>query len=497
MRTSSDLAPSTRSAPPGTRKRKAATLALLAFAMLIVSLDQYIVVVALPEIGRDLGYSAQTLQSVVSAYAVASAGFLLLGGRAADLLGRRRVLVSGLVLYAGASLAGGLASAPEVLLGARAVQGLGGALVFPSTLALINTTFAQGRERNRAIAVWGSAGAAGLVIGVLLGGVLTHGFGWEAVFFVNVPLAGLAAPLALRLIAADGEREHGRAFDLPGALSATLGVTLVVLALVQGPDAGWGSPRVLASATAGLMLLVVLSVIERRSRDPLLPPRLLANRNVRIALAIALLFTATFGSVLYFLSLYFQDVRHYDALQTGLAFLLPTAFVVAGSALAGRLATRFGLRPTLVGALSLGALGAVALGLAMSPDGSYVPLIPGLVALSVADGVVFTTMFIAAGTGVSDRDQGVASAIVSTGSGIGAAVGLAVLVLVANAGTDGRSGEALRLATADGLSAAVLVVAGGIALTGVLALALAPRPKRVDEAPCPRRLASPTAQAWR
>ena len=190
--------------------RRAATLALLAFAMLIVSLDQYIVVVALPDIGRELGYSAQTLQSVISAYAVASAGFLLLGGRAADLLGRRHVLVTGLALYAGASLAGGLASTPEVLLAARAVQGLGGALVFPATLSLVNTTFAEGRERNRALAVWGGAGAAGLVVGVLLGGVLTQALGWEAVFFVNVPLAALAVLVAFALIPPDLEPRLSR-----------------------------------------------------------------------------------------------------------------------------------------------------------------------------------------------------------------------------------------------------------------------------------------------
>jgi MFS family permease len=195
--------------------RQTATLALLAFAMLIVSLDQYIVVVALPEIGRELGYSSQTLQSVISAYAVASAGFLLLGGRAADLLGRRRIFVTGLTLYAGASLAGGLASVPAFLLGARAVQGLGGALVFPATLALVNTTFAEGRERNRALAVWGGAGAAGLVIGVLLGGVLTHTLGWEAVFLVNVPLAAAAALLAFPLIPADHPRDARPRFDLP------------------------------------------------------------------------------------------------------------------------------------------------------------------------------------------------------------------------------------------------------------------------------------------
>ena len=343
------------------RTRKQATLALLAFAMLIVSLDQYIVVVALPEIGRDLGYSAQTLQSVISAYAVASAGFLLLGGRAADLLGRRRVFVTGLMLYGVASAAGGLATVPEVQLAARAAQGLGGALVFPATLSLVNTTFAEGRERNRALAVWGGAGAAGLVVGVLLGGVLTQAFGWEAVFFVNLPLIAIAVPAALRLIAADGPREAGRRFDAPGALSVTLGVTLVVFALVQGPEHGWGSPAIVAAGAVGALLLGVFALVERRSPDPLVRPRLLANRNLATAAVTAFLFMATFGSLLYFLSLYFQDVRGYDALETGVAFLLPTAFVVAGSTLAGRVVTARGLRPTLVGALSTGVLGAVLL----------------------------------------------------------------------------------------------------------------------------------------
>ncbi|CAM04069.1 EmrB/QacA subfamily drug resistance transporter [Saccharopolyspora erythraea NRRL 2338] len=474
--------------------RQSATLVLLAFAMLIVSLDQYIVVVALPEIGRELGYSAQSLQAVISAYAVASAGFLLLGGRAADLVGRRRVFLFGLVLYGGASLAGGLAPTPEALLVARAVQGFGGAFVYPATLALVNVTFAEGRERNRALAVWGSAGAAGLVIGVLLGGVLTYALGWEAVFFVNVPLAGVAVFAALRLIPPDPRRDTHRKFDLPGALSATLGVTLVVFALIEGPGFGWGSPAILLSATAGLVLLVVLVVIERRSRDPLVPPRLLANRSLDTAVAIAFLFMATFGSVLYFLSLYMQDVHGYDALETGVGFLLPTAVVVAGSALAGRVATRFGLRSTLVVALSIGALGALALGLSMSHDSSYAALVPGLIALSIADGVVFTTMFIAAGTGVSDRDQGISSGIASTGAGVGAAVGLAVLVLVANRGTEGLDGEALRIATADGLSAAVLVVAAGIALTVLAALPLAIGREPSTNVPCPRRLAAPTPQ---
>jgi EmrB/QacA subfamily drug resistance transporter len=465
------------------------TLALLAFANLIGALDQYIVVVALPDIGRDLGYSAQTLQSVISAYAVASGGFLLLGGRAADLLGPRRVFITGLALYAGASLAGGLASTPEALLAARAVQGLGGALVFPATLALVNTTFAEGRERNRALAVWGGTGAAGLVVGVLLGGVLTHALGWEAVFFVNVPLASLAALSALAVLPADRERDRARGFDIPGAVTATFGVTLLVFALVQGPKLGWTSPGILASFVAAALLLGALVMIERRSRDPLVPPRLVTNRNLATASAIAFLFTATFGSVLYFLTLYFQNVHGYDALETGLGFLLPTGFVLAGSALAGRLVTRCGLRASLVAALATGAVGALALGLAISPDGSYAALVPGLILLSIADGLVFTTMFIAAGTGVADGEQGVASAIVTTSTAVGAAVGLAVLVLVANSGT---VGEALRSATADGLHSAVLVVAGGIAAMALVALNLRPHPSVTrTRTPCPRRVAAP------
>jgi MFS family permease len=458
--------------------------------MLIVSLDQYIVVVALPEIARTLDFSDQTLQAIISAYAVASAGFLLLGGRASDLLGRRRVFISGLALYAGGSLAGGLAPTPEILLVGRAVQGLGGALVFPSTLALINTTFAEGPERNRAVAVWGGAGAAGLVIGVLLGGVLTQAFGWEAVFFVNVPLVAIALALALALIPPDRQRDRSRRFDLPGALAAMLGITLVVFALVQGPSLGWSSAAVIASALAGVLSLTAFALIERRGRDPLIPHGLLANRNLSTAVAIAFLFWATFGSVLYFLTLYFQDVHGYGALDTGFAFLLPTSVVVASSALAGQVVTLCGLRPTLVGGLGAGALGAAMLGLAMSADGSYWALVPGLVLISIGDGTVFTTMFIAAGTGVDEAEQGVASGITSTSTSVGAAVGLALLVLVATGGTDGLSGEALRIATADGLRTAVLVIAGAIAATAAVALGLRPEARTHAETPCPRGLAS-------
>ena len=297
-------------------------------------------------------------------------------------------------------------------------------------------------------------------------------------FFVNVPLAGVALLVAFPLIEADGARDTHRMFDLPGALTATGAITLLVFALVQGPDIGWASPWILSALAAGLLLLVAFTLIERHSRDPLVPPRLLANRAMTLAIVIAFMFMATFGSLLYFLSIYFQDVRGYDALETGMGFLLPTAFVVAGSALAGHAVTRFGLRRTLIGALAIGAAGAVALGVAMSPDSSYVSLTPGLVAVSIGDGVVFTTMFIAASTGVNHDEQGVASGIVSTGSGIGAVVGLAILVLVAQPSTQGIGGEGLRAVTSSGIKTAVFEVAGGIVLALLSALTLRTTPTR-------------------
>jgi MFS family permease len=483
-----------RATPPAAVPRPdrgAARLALVSAAMLLVSLDQYIVVVALPEIGADLGYSAQTLQAVISAYAIASSGFLLVGGRAADLLGGRRMLVSGLALYGVASAAGGLATGPTLQLTARALQGLGGALVLPSTLAIITTSFAEGRDRNRALSIWGGAGAAGLVIGVLGGGVLTQTFGWPAVFLVNVPLAGAAIVLAFPLISTDRAREGGRRFDLAGALTATAAVTLVVFALVRGPDAGWGSPAILAAAAAGLGLVGGFIVIERHSPDPLVPPRLLANPSLRLAVVVGFLFMASFGSLLYFLSLHLQHVWGYDALGTGAGFLVPTAVVVTGSLLAGPLVGRVGLRPVLVGALAVGAAGATLVGSTLEADGAYAGLVPGLVAVSLGDGVVFTTMFIAASSGVPDHHQGVAAGILSTAAGLGAVVGLAGLVLVANAGTGGLAGEALRIATAAGIRAAVFTIAGGILAMLLATLALGPAAQPPLDSPPP----APAAKA--
>jgi MFS family permease len=456
--------PKSPAAQPSAKDRRGAILILLSFAMLLVSLDQYIVVVALPEIARDLGYSAQTLQSVVSAYAIASSGFLLFGGRASDLLGRRRVLVVGLFLYCAASLAGGIATNPAQQLVARAMQGLGGALVFPSTLAIINVRFPEGVERNRALSIWAGAGAAGLVIGVLLGGALTSFFGWRAVFLINVPLAGAAVVAALWLIETDRHIDRSRAFDVPGAVTVTAAISLLVVALVQGPNFGWLSPWTMGLLFAGVAFGVAFIAIERRSVDPLLPLGMLRNPWLRLGLLAATLFMATFGALLYFLSLLFQDVFGYDALATGVAFLLPTGVVVTASAMAGRVVTALGLRSTMIGALAIGMGGALAIGFTIDHEASYLALVPGLVAVSIGDGAMFTAMFIAAGMGIPDRQQGVASGIVSTGAGVGAAVGLAVLVLIANAGTGGLGGEELRIATAQGIARSAYAIAGGIGL---------------------------------
>lgn len=456
--------PTTRHHHPGL------LLALLAFAQLIISIDYNIVYVALPEIGGALGFSAQNLQWVISAYAVAFGGFLLLGGRASDLFGPRRMFVLGLSLYAVSSLVGGLATGPWTLIAARAVQGIGGAFLFPATLTLVSTSFAAGRERNRAFAVWGTAGGSGMILGSLLGGVLTEGLGWASVFYVNVPLAAAAALLALPLLAPDTVRRAGRSFDLAGALTATLGTTLIVFAIVQGPESGWTSAPVAAAALAGGALLATFHAVEKRGRDPLLPLRLLRIRDLNTAATVTFAFMATLGTLLYFLTVYFQTVQGYGALRTGLAFLVPTLAIAAGSQTAGRLATRYGLRPVIVTALAVAAAGTVATGLALATDASYARLIPGLVVLGLGQGAAYSLMFGAAGSGVAAREQGVASGLASTTQQIGGAVGLAVLVAVANRGLDGAAGEALRTATVDGLRTATLLIAAGVAATALVAL---------------------------
>lgn len=433
-------------------------LALLAFAQVIISIDYNIVFVALPDIGVQLGFSARTLQWVVSAYAVAFGGFLLLGGRASDLFGPRRTFVAGLALYGVSSLAGGLAAAPGVLVAARAVQGIGGAFLFPATLTLIGTTFAAGKERNRAFGVWATAGGSGMILGSLLGGVLTDVFGWTAVFFVNVPLAAVALALAGPLLGADTPPAGRRTFDVAGAVTATAGATLLLLTIVQGPESGWTNPLVLGSGLAGLVLLAAFATIERRGRDPLLPPALLRDRDLRVGVTVTFLFMATFGAVLYFLTVYFQTVHGYTPMRTGLAFLVPMAAIAAGSQTGGRIAHRLGARAVMTGSLALGGVGV--LGLALTLDGTYAQLVPSLVLLGLGQGCAYAVMFGAATARIPARQQGIASGIASTGQQVGGAFGLAVLVAVAASG---------------GIDAALFATAGGIALTALVALGFSAR----------------------
>ncbi|KOT33133.1 MFS transporter [Streptomyces caelestis] len=468
----------TGAATEAPRRRPGLLLALLAFAQLIISIDYNIVYVALPEIGDGLGFSAQNLQWVISAYAVAFGGFLLLGGRACDLWGPRRIFILGLSLYGVSSMLGGLATDPWVLVAARAVQGIGGAFLFPATLTLVSTKFAEGKERNRAFAVWGTAGGSGMILGSLLGGVLTEAFGWESVFYVNVPLAVLAIAAALPLIAPDAKGGSRRSFDLAGALTSTVGTTSVVFALVQGPESGWGSGLIIGALVLGAALLAAFVVIEKRSSDPLMPLRLFRNRNLSTGAGVTFFYMATFGTLLYFLTVYFQGVHGYSALETGLAFLVPMVAIAIGAQTAGRLATKYGLRAIMIASLLVGLVGTVILGLTLATDGSYVALIPGMVVMGLGQGAGYTLMFGAATVGIDPMEQGIASGWASTTQQIGGAVGLAVLVAVANSGLEGLTGEALRSATTDGLRTAVYIAAAGIALTVLVALGLEKPKKR-------------------
>jgi EmrB/QacA subfamily drug resistance transporter len=450
------------------------SLALLAFAQLIFSLDIYIVFVALPEIGADLGFSEQTLQWVVSAYTVFAGGFLLLGGRAADLLGNRRMFIFSLPHYASSSLVAGFAWHPAVIIVARAVQGIGGAFLFPATLSLINRLFAEGPERNRALAVWGGAGATGLTLGSLVGGLLTNAFGWPSVFFVNVLLAGLAIVAAFVVIPSDRSRQGHRSFDLPGAITITAGVTLIVYVLVQGPEYGWGSMSIVTSVAFAVISLVMFAVIEARSRDPLMPMRLFRNRNLVAGMAITCIFMGTFGALPYFQTILFQNILGFSALQTGLAFLVPCVAIATGTQVGERLASRSGTRLTLIIGMIIGAIGTVAMVPGAMAGNGYPTIVPGLIISGVGQGITWTAMWIAAAAGVHHDEQGVASGMASTTLNVGNAVGLAILIAIANAGLHGLAGDQLRLATVDGIRLAFYFTAAGI-LFGLLVVVTLPR----------------------
>jgi MFS family permease len=379
---------------------KGLALAVLATAQLVIALDYSIVNVALPDIGRSLGFSGGTVQWVISAYALTFGGLLLLGGRAADLLGRRRMFMAALGLFGVASLAGGLTRHGGLLIACRLVQGVGGALLFPATLALVNTIFDEGRERTRAIAVWGSAGASGLSLGVLAGGVLTGLFGWPAVFYVNFPIVAALLAVAPLVLPDDRPASAARRFDLPGALLVTLAAMTIVDTLVQAPTVGWVSTRTLLGAVAGLVLLGLFVVVERRAESPLLSPRLLRTRTLRGGVLVTAAFMSSFGMQLFFLTLYLQQVLGEDPLQAGLRVLPLVLSVVVGTQLGGRLVGRLGIARTLAAGMAFGAVG-LALYVRLPVTGSLADLLPGTIVAGLGQGVAFTTMYVAAGTGVA------------------------------------------------------------------------------------------------
>ncbi|MBA8881931.1 MFS transporter [Phyllobacterium myrsinacearum] len=457
--------------------KRGAALALLAFAQLMISLDLNIVFVALPDIGAGLGFSGQTLQWVVSAYTVFCGGFLLFGGRAADLIGQRRIFIFALWLYALSSLAGGLAWSPAIIIAARAVQGIGGAFLFPATLSLVNRLFTEGPERNRALAVWGGAGASGLTIGSLAGGFLTSAFGWPSVFYVNVLLAALAIVAAFAIIPADPKRHAHRKFDLPGALTVTGGATLLVFTLVQGPEYGWSSPAIIASAILAVSLLITFTIIEAKSTDPLMPLRLFRNRSLVAGMTITFLYMGTFGALPYFLTILLQNVHGFTALQTGLAFLVPSIAIATGTQVGERLANRFSTRATLIGGMIIGAIGTALMVAGATVDSTYMAIVPGLIVSGIGQGIVWTGMWIAAASGVAHDEQGVASGMASTTLNVGNAVGMAILIALANRSVSDLTGEELRVAMANGIQLAFWLACAGIVASLVFAMMLPAKPR--------------------
>ena len=418
----------------GSGRRLGVALLVIATAQLMVVLDATIVNVALPHIQTALRFSDSGLEWVVNGYALALGGLLLLGGRAGDLLGRRRMFVFGLLLFSAASLAGGLATSQAWLLAARAVQGAGGAIVAPTALALIATTFPEGRPRNRAMGIYAAMSVAGGAVGLIAGGLLVTYASWRWVLFVNVPI-GIGAALAALAVLPGTGRRPGR-LDLPGIITGTGGVAALVYGLsnaATSPDgtSHWGDAKVVAALATGAVLLAAFAFIEDRSRDALVPLRLLRNRD-RLGANLMMLGvgTALFG-VFFFLTLFVQDVWHYSALRAGLAFLPLTAAVLASSLATSRLVARIGARPLLI----TGAVGTAA-GLfwlsRMTEHGTYAGgLLGPLLVTGAGLGLMFVPLSLVGLARVADGDSGVASSLLNTGRQVGGSIGLAVLGTVA------------------------------------------------------------------
>ncbi|MDX6697927.1 MAG: hypothetical protein QOE65_1324 [Solirubrobacteraceae bacterium] len=456
-------------------KRRWYALALLAVAQFVVVLDASIVNVALPSIGADLHFSQANLAWVVNAYVLTFGGFLLLGGRMADLLGRRRVFIGGLILFALASLAGGLAQSEGQLIVARAVQGLGAAILSPAALSIVTTIFTDGADRNRALGVWGAVAGSGGAAGVLLGGVLTDTLGWQWVLFVNTPIGLAAAALATRLIPESRSTDAARSFDVAGAFTVTAGLSLLVYALVDANHAGWGSTQTVGLLALSVALLVAFVAIELRAAHPLAPFRFFRSRTVTGSNVVALLIGASLFSMFFFISLYMQQVLGYAPLKAGFAYLPLALTIMISAGVASQLTTRIGFKPVLAAGLVFVAAGLLWFS-RVSPDGSYLGdiLFPSLLA-AIGLGLSFVSVTIGAVAGVSERESGLASGLINTAQQIGGALGLAILATVANSRTDSllsAGGTARTRALTEGFQSAFAVGVGFALLGLVLALVL-------------------------
>jgi EmrB/QacA subfamily drug resistance transporter len=401
-------------------------LAVVASAFFMTILDVSIVNVALPSIGRDLNFSEENLQWVITAYAIAFGGFLLLGGRAADLLGRRRVFMVGVVIFTIASLVCGLAQSEGMLIASRAVQGFGGAIISPAALSIVMTSFEEGADRNKALGVWGALGGSGAAVGVLLGGILTDYLSWRWIFFVNVPVGAVVLLVTTSIVPESRRDAEERHYDALGAVLVSSGLALLVYAISEAPNVGWGSARTIGLLIAAVALLIGFLVNERRVTDPLMPFHIFRVRTVAGANAVGFLLGAVIFANFFLLTLYVQDVLRYSPVKTGLTFLATAGTAVLAAGAAQALTTRFGAKPIIIIGLAL-LTGAMIWYTQIPVHGSYASdLLPGYLMVGVGIAFAFVPVSIAALAGAVEREAGLASGLINTSQQIGGAIGTAV-----------------------------------------------------------------------